>query len=407
MINIHENKKIELLFYQLDCGIFYQLLQLKFAIIIIIIIKMSQSNTEFSIYIPTLRKQYRVEYIIYLFWVFGLGNVDRVDFVPIMKSKNDAADQEEGELPELVEDTKFRQAFLYIRRNTEWAAELVKAIEEHGSYRFYPYKVARENITGNPNEYWAIRKNTNPIPYATTELNIHQLANNNTLLEARIAELEDKNKLLEELIEMSVSCIKEDEDEEYEEQEEDDEDDDSFQMPRIPDIEYVTKTCQQCNQEHSILSTSVYCVDCSFENLNKMGIYTEPYTPRVYHTDEEVEEVDAETYRREEYSKRDGGYGGNDGRYFGRADDGGYGGNDGGYFGRADGESESGDEEAAYYDEEDGDISSSIDVVRTISTCSDCGQEKIIIAYDYTKLNYNMCEECVTNLGNGLSSNRY
>ena len=34
------------------------------------------------------------------------------------------------------------------------------------------------------------------MPYATTELNIHQLAHNNSLLEARILELEEENKKL-------------------------------------------------------------------------------------------------------------------------------------------------------------------------------------------------------------------
>lgn len=375
-------KKIELLFYPLDCGIFISLLQLKFTIIII---KMSQSNTEFSIYIPTLRKQYRVEYIIYLFWVFGLGNVDRIDFVPIMKSKLEAADLEEGELPELIEDTKFRQAFLYIRHNTEWAAELVQTIEEHGSYRFYPYKVAHENINGNPNEYWVIRKNTSPIPYATTDLNIHQLANNNALLEARLAELEAKNRLLEDLLDEldESSSTHEEEEDEHEDE------DDSFQMPRIPDDVYVTKTCQQCNQEKSLLSTSIHCVDCSFENLNKMGIYTEPYAPRVYHPDEE-HDVDAEEHEEhavkhavtaechDEYHCYKGRYGG-------------YGGNDGGYFGEDNDQSES-----------DEDPSSSVEVVLSIGMCSDCGEEKEIIAYDYTKLNYNLCEDCVSNLSHGL-----
>ena len=36
------------------------------------------------------------------------------------------------------------------------------------------------------------------MPYATTELNIHQLAHNNSLLEARILELEEELKKLKE-----------------------------------------------------------------------------------------------------------------------------------------------------------------------------------------------------------------
>jgi len=42
----------------------------------------------------------------------------------------------------------------------------------------------------NPNEYWVILKNKAPVPYAKTHLNIHQLAHNNSLLEAKVAEME-------------------------------------------------------------------------------------------------------------------------------------------------------------------------------------------------------------------------
>jgi hypothetical protein len=244
---------------------------------------MSQSTDNFSIYIPTLRKKYNVEYISYVFWHCGLGSVDRIDFVPIMKPKQDSIDLEKGEPSDLVEDTKFRQAFLYVRPDTKWTRKLVQPIEQDGSFRFYPYR--RDYACGDENEYWLIRKNINPIPYATTELNVHQLVNNNALLEARVAELEAKNKEFEEcllaLTEEKLRQIKQNLDADISDDEESKLDetvyDDSYKLPdAIPDDTYVIKTCRSCNKNERMLSSVIHCSDCSDIVFMNHGLYNTP-----------------------------------------------------------------------------------------------------------------------------------
>jgi hypothetical protein len=61
-------------------------------------------------------------------------------------------------------------------------------LTENTAYKFYPNR--------GQNEYWLILKNKEPMPYANTKLNIHQLEHNNSLLEARILELEEEIKKL-------------------------------------------------------------------------------------------------------------------------------------------------------------------------------------------------------------------
>lgn len=142
-------------------------------------------KADYSLYIPTLNKQYSADYITYIFWKFGIGNIDRLDFVSIMKPS-----KEEGVEP--IEDPKFWQVFIYIRPNTEWSTFISHSVDENGSYRFYPHMLPHSNMAyqTNPNEYWVILKNKAPVPYAKTHLNIHQLAHNNSLLEAKVAEME-------------------------------------------------------------------------------------------------------------------------------------------------------------------------------------------------------------------------
>jgi hypothetical protein len=159
----------------------------------------TQSN-DYSLYIPTLNKKYSAEIIINIFWKFFIGNVDRIDFVPIMKQPKDPK-------KEPFEDSNFWQAFIYVRPNTTWAKIVMDAIDTNGSYRFYPnQKTAYTHFSSpsecstnqpNPNEYWVILKNNNPVPYTQTHLNVHQLAHNNTLLEAKASELEAKASEME------------------------------------------------------------------------------------------------------------------------------------------------------------------------------------------------------------------
>ena len=114
---------------------------------------------------------------------------------------------------ELVEDNKFQQAFIYIRPGTKWSSFLTETIDGTGSFRFYPHQERRSNyqvfpaqplpgsmLQGKYSEYWLLLKNKNPVPYATTTLNIHQLVHNNSLLETKVVEMEQEISNLKEEI---------------------------------------------------------------------------------------------------------------------------------------------------------------------------------------------------------------
>jgi regulator of replication initiation timing len=148
---------------------------------------LKQQTTEYSLYIPTINKKYSAEMIINMFWQFFMGNVDRIDFVPIMKQPKDTS-------KEPIEDPNFWQAFLYVRPRTTWATFVTDAIDNAGSYKFYPNQNPHPDPEkqGSPKEYWIILKNKTPVPYAQTHLNVHQLAHNNSLLETKVSEMETK-----------------------------------------------------------------------------------------------------------------------------------------------------------------------------------------------------------------------
>jgi hypothetical protein len=131
----------------------------------------------FSLYIPSVKLSYSVEKIVFLFWKHGLGKVDRVDFVPIIKAND-------------KECANFKQAFLYVDPKSAWHTDIVKSIEEGTPYRVYPNREETFEHLRDEKEYWLILKNKSPVPYATTTLNVHQLANNLALLEQQLAEKE-------------------------------------------------------------------------------------------------------------------------------------------------------------------------------------------------------------------------
>jgi hypothetical protein len=139
-------------------------------------------NSKVSLYIPSVKISYTEDNIKYIFGILGLGLVNRIDFVPIMKTVTGKEEK--------IECNKFKQAFLYIDPRTQfiWRRDIVSALDENKAHKIYPNK--------DQNEYWIILKNKSPVPYATTELNIHQLVHNNSLLEARILELEEEIKKL-------------------------------------------------------------------------------------------------------------------------------------------------------------------------------------------------------------------
>ena len=136
-------------------------------------------STEISLYIPSVKISYTVDKIVFLFWRLGLGKVDRVDFVPIIKAND-------------KECLHFKQAFLYVDPRSAWHPDIVKSIENCAPYKIYPNRDETFDHLRDEKEYWLILKNKSPVPYATTTLNIHQLANNLALLEAQFKELEEK-----------------------------------------------------------------------------------------------------------------------------------------------------------------------------------------------------------------------
>ena len=141
----------------------------------------SSSNPEISLYIPTIKKSYSVDRVMNIFWKHGLGKIARIDFVPIMKTNKDA---------EPTECSNFKQAFLYIDTMSSWHEDILNSIEEKTPYKIYPNKDETFEHLRDTREYWLIFKNNSPVPYATTTLNVHQLANNLALLEAQFAERE-------------------------------------------------------------------------------------------------------------------------------------------------------------------------------------------------------------------------
>ena len=158
-----------------------------------------QSNN-YSVYIPTINKKYSADIIINIFWKFCVCVVDRIDFVPIMKQSKDPK-------KEPFEDANFWQAFIYVKPKTTWAFYVLDAIEKDGSYKFYPnqepvhahFSLPSKGLTHQPNpkEYWVMLKNKNPVPYAQTHLNLHQLVHNNSLLETKVSEMEAKTSEME------------------------------------------------------------------------------------------------------------------------------------------------------------------------------------------------------------------
>ena len=141
----------------------------------------SSSNTEISLYIPTIKKSYSVDRVMNIFWKHGLGKIARIDFVPIMKTNKDA---------EPTECPNFKQAFLYIDTRSSYHEDILNSIEEKTPYKIYPNKDETFEHLRDTREYWLILKNNSPVPYSTTTLNVHQLANNLALLEAQFAERE-------------------------------------------------------------------------------------------------------------------------------------------------------------------------------------------------------------------------
>jgi hypothetical protein len=127
-----------------------------------------------SVFIPTIPKIHTEEIIANYFALNCVGKVERVDFVEFQSG-----------LKGLQKD--FQQAFVHFSPQQK-TREIMEAIEQKGSYRFYPFQ--------EHNHYWILLKNKNPVP--KTELNVNQLAHNQNLMEEREAIMVQKMEKMEQ-----------------------------------------------------------------------------------------------------------------------------------------------------------------------------------------------------------------
>ena len=95
-------------------------------------------NSKVSLYIPSVKISYTEDSIKYIFGILGLGLVDRIDFVPIMKTVTGKEEK--------IECNKFKQAFLYIdpRMQFIWSKEIVSALDENRAHKIYPNRDQNE-----------------------------------------------------------------------------------------------------------------------------------------------------------------------------------------------------------------------------------------------------------------------
>lgn len=142
---------------------------------------MASTNIQmYSVFIPTISKAHTEEIIANYFALNSVGKVERVDFVEFQNDGEDRA----------CDAKRFQQAFVHFSPQQK-TREIMEAIEQKGSYRFYPFK--------EQNQYWILLKNKNPVP--KTELNVNQLAHNQKLMEERYVQMEEREALMVEKME--------------------------------------------------------------------------------------------------------------------------------------------------------------------------------------------------------------
>jgi hypothetical protein len=151
---------------------------------------MASSNTQlYSVFIPTISKAHTEEIIANYFALNSVGKVERVDFVEFQNDDEDRA----------CDAKRFHQAFVHFSPQQK-TREIMEAIEQKGSYRFYPCeKLINICSFKEQTQYWILLKNKNPVP--KTELNVNQLAHNHKLMEERYVQMEEREALMVEKME--------------------------------------------------------------------------------------------------------------------------------------------------------------------------------------------------------------
>lgn len=136
----------------------------------------------YSFYVPRMLTEYddvSVRGIISNY--FQIGEVNRVDFVPI-----------EG-------DSRFQKAFIhmntiYNNNNTDYIINEV--FNNDKNVRVYPHQYSK-------NEYWILLKNNKPV--SETKLNIHQVVENANILQSVVeAQAEEIKALREEMLKLTA-----------------------------------------------------------------------------------------------------------------------------------------------------------------------------------------------------------
>ena len=152
---------------------------------------MASTNSQvlYSVFIPTISKVHTEEIIANYFALNSVGKVERVDFVEFQSG-----------VKGLHSDVKdFQQAFVHFSPQQK-TREIMEAIEQKGSYRFYPCeKLINICSFKEQTQYWILLKNKNPVP--KTELNVNQLAHNQKLMEERYVQMEEREALMVEKME--------------------------------------------------------------------------------------------------------------------------------------------------------------------------------------------------------------
>jgi hypothetical protein len=119
-----------------------------------------------SLFISCIKTVYTEELVIYNFLKYGIGKVNRIDFV----SHDD--------------DPEYRSAFIYKDPKDSWNPELLEALHTSAKYQL--------NLTHHidPPTSWIITENPSPIPFANTTLNIHQLCHDVSYWKGRALDAE-------------------------------------------------------------------------------------------------------------------------------------------------------------------------------------------------------------------------
>jgi hypothetical protein len=142
-------------------------------------ITMSSSNEIKSICIPRLSNLYTENDVKYTFKLLSIGQVNRVDFVPIHNHKNNNKINE-----------NFQSAFVHF--DFFYDTSIAQDTQNY-LYNSIAFKLHLDDST-----FWWILNNKNPIP--ETKLNIHQLAENMRLLEEKVKQQEETILRLQEII---------------------------------------------------------------------------------------------------------------------------------------------------------------------------------------------------------------